>query len=108
MKISEYLDELQGWDDEVRERYLRPLLAVLSGVTRRTLVEHQRQWLASYDEADYKAFKQSLDEKFIECLRLEISPFGVIVREQLGLKPLTLGTDILIETIEVIEVTKGE
>lgn len=91
MKIRQYMDELSGWDSDDRERYLRPLLAILSPVSVATLQEHQRKHYV-----DHLAFVDSQNKSFLQCLTLEMSENGAIVRQKLGLELLTLDTEIVV------------
>ena len=96
MKISQYIDQLGEWDSDDRERYLRPLLAVLSPVSLRTLRELQCTHFAR-EKADYPAFVKAQNEKIIMCLNFEMASIGITIREELGLEPLMLDTEIAIE-----------
>lgn len=100
MKIHEYLDNMPDWGSDDRERYLRPLIPMLSGVSQATLMEHQLRHMVSGVD-DYEAFVQSQNQEIATCLRLEVSETGRIVRLELGLDPLTLDTEVGIAEITV-------
>ena len=95
MLIRDYIDHLAEWGSDERERYMRPLLGMLSGVSNRTLREHQAKHMAASSEPDYDGFVESQNKVILQCLHLEVSTFGADVRRELGLEPLTLDTDVL-------------
>ncbi len=93
MKISQYIDQLGEWESDEREKYLRPLLAVLSPVSLVSIRQCQDSHFMR-SKADYPAFVKSQNEEIIKCLRLEMADIGTIVRAEVGLEPLTLDTEI--------------
>ncbi len=96
MLIRDYIDHLSEWGSDDREWYMRPLLGMLSGVSRKTLREHQAEHMSMSIEPDYDGFVESQNKLLLQCLRLEISAIGAVVRQQLGLEPMTLDTDVAI------------
>lgn len=93
MKIRQYLERLGGWESDDREKYLRPLMAVLTPVSLQSLrTNQQRHFLAA--EPDRSAFVESQNREIVKCLELEMSSIGSLVRAQCGLEPLTLDTDV--------------
>ena len=97
MKIEYYIEHLKEWDSETRERYLNPLMGILSEVSLATLRDFQKQHFQRAIEnkdPDYEAFKVGQNEEIIKCLQLEMSEIGKGVRETLGLEPLTLDTEV--------------
>ena len=100
MKIQEYIAHLSEWGSDARERHLRPLLDVLSAVSMKTLHEHQQELLNSSAEAGYEGFVASQNEVILQCLHLEVSDMGAVVRRTCGLDPLTLDTDVPTDRVE--------
>ena len=96
MKISQYIDGLEAWGSDDRERYLRPLLAVLSPVSLVTLRDFERKHFET-SEGDYLAFVKAQNKEILSCLGLEMANIGAMVRAEFGLEPLTQDTEIEIE-----------
>lgn len=95
MKISEYIEKMSEWESDDREKYLRPLVALLSPVSAKSLMQNQAEHFAK-SEADYPAFVESQNREIIKCLELEVAEIGSIVRAELGMEPMTLDTDVAI------------
>ena len=90
MTIKELREKLTGFTDEERGKYLMALMKKLSAVSLQTIRNVQDTW--DWDnnpppEGPIKFFKKQ-NEVIIECLRMEQSDIGIMVRGQLGLSPL--------------------
>ena len=90
MNIQHVLDNFRTWKDSERKQ-LSPVFAMLSGVSKKTLMTFQNNWDGS---EGYDAFVKAQNDQIETCIRLELSETGRIVREKLGLDPLTLETEI--------------
>lgn len=98
MKISQYIEQLEGWDSDDREKYLRPLLAVFSPVSLTSLQQVQQEHFPK-SEMDYPAFVKSQNREILKCLTLEMASIGAVVRAVLGLEPLTEDTEVEIPSV---------
>jgi hypothetical protein len=93
MTIREIIENLEQWQDQERETNLRPLLKLLSPMSLATLREHQIKHFSHNPIAGYEEFVEGQNKEIKTCLELEMSDFGKVIRENLGLKPLTLETE---------------
>lgn len=89
MTVKEVRENLSTYSDEDREGPLTALTKILSGVSMATLREFQNSWDGS---KGFSEFRKAQDGKIAECIDLELSSTGKIVREELGLEPLLLTT----------------
>jgi hypothetical protein len=85
MTIQDLLDNMDNWYDEERNQ-LRPVLDMLTGVSLETFQRFESGW----DGESYEEFISAQNKVIRECIELEMSELGQIVREKLGYKPLTL------------------
>jgi len=92
MILSEALDQLDaiGASDE-RAPVARRIMPLLSGVSKQTLVKMQTTWDHNRPFAEFVAEQNRLIR---ECVMLETSETGDIVRVTLGMAPLTMATVI--------------
>jgi len=94
MKIREYLEYLdKEWDGVDNREVLRPLMEVLSPVSQQTMREFQAKTIPETN-GDFKAFVAAQNKELKQCIELEMHGIGIIVRENFGLYPLMLDTEV--------------
>jgi hypothetical protein len=70
---------------------------VLSGPSRGTLWSYRVEWARQhvYIRSDnYAEYTRTYDALLRECFAIEVSDMGLLVREALGLEPLTMETEL--------------
>lgn len=87
MKIKELLEKLDTLEDR---ECLRDLTKMLSGVSVATLNEFQNTWDG---RKPFEEFVVAQNKVIRDCVKLEMSSIGRMVRAQLGMSPLTEDTE---------------
>jgi hypothetical protein len=94
MKIKEYIDYLnKEWNGIDDRSILKPLVACFSPVSKQTILKAQPKQFED-SKGNFKAFADAQANEIKQCVELEISELGVLVRQNLGLPILTLETEI--------------
>jgi hypothetical protein len=70
---------------------LEKACALLSPVSRTTLLDFQKRWDKEHPHAPFAEFRLAQDQEIRECFNMELSAFGQRVRKQYNLP--TLHTD---------------
>lgn len=91
VKLKEIREKLDSYDSDQRESILGGLADALSPVSLQSLREFQQGWDGS---KSFEEFVAAQNEVFRQCIDLECSSFGEVVRAQLGLDPINLDADI--------------
>ena len=91
MKIEEILKKMDGFSDKERGTILRSLLNKLCPVSKNQLISFQSGWDGS---RAFEEFKEAQNKVIKECVGMEVSEIGSLVREKLGLPPISLETEI--------------
>lgn len=110
MKLQKILNNLDTYTEEEREKYLLPVIKVLTEVTKQTLYDFQNKWFAKrreeradfeFDSEEFEKFKKEQNRILRKFIEIETSEFGKQIREVLfNLKELTMDTEIIIEENE--------
>lgn len=87
MKIKELLEKLDTLEDR---ECLRGLAKMLSDVSVATLNEFQNNWDG---RRPFEEFVAAQNKVIRDCVKLEMSSIGGMVRAQLGMAPLTEDTE---------------
>ena len=91
MVIVDILDVLDNLADEQREIVVNALLDHLTVFSHYTILEAQLNWDGN---VPYTSFVRFQNEVIRECVKIEQSLFGSVLRQQHGLSALTLRTEI--------------
>ena len=91
MIVLDLLDVLDYLAEEQRELALSALFSELTIYSHYVILESQLNWDG---DASYTEFKKYQNEVIRECVKIEISFWGSVVRRYLGLEPLTLRTEL--------------
>jgi len=95
--VGKLIGTLHTLPDEARDGYyatlLKPNGALLSSLSVNTLKEVQEKWDWSA-APPYGLYRRAQDDKMIECLKLETSGFGSMVRQTMDLPRLTEETTV--------------
>jgi hypothetical protein len=89
--VKQILAEMDDFSDEDRKRYLGLLLNKCTEVTEATLNSFQRHWDG---RRPFEEFKAAQNKEIRECVKLELSEVGRILRDGIGMEPLTEDTEI--------------
>jgi hypothetical protein len=92
MTIGYLLDNIKTMDEGPRASVMHALMPNLSGPSRETLLEFQRDW--DFDNKTFAEFREAQDEWIIVCLKKELSVLGAAVRQKHGLPPINRETEI--------------
>ena len=90
MTIKELLENLGGMGSE-REKPLLRLMKELSPVSISSLMKYQADWNS---EKTWEEFKEAQNKLVKECVELECSEFGRMVRSVLNLPPFNLNLEV--------------
>lgn len=88
LDILDVMDDLKG---DQREFVLSSLLGALTSLSHETILEFQLEYDGSNS---FVEFLQYQNELIRECVRIEMTLFGRILRRKEGLRPLSLRTEI--------------
>ncbi len=89
MTVRELIETLDILTEENRVICVKNLYKLLSGVSKQTLTQFQ----IGYDSnKPFEEFVAEQNKVIQQCISLELSPIGAIVRKKLNLVPLTEGT----------------
>lgn len=91
MKIKEILEKIDSLTEDERGKYLGSLVNELTPVSKTTLCNFQEFWDG---KRSFEEFKKEQNEVIKHCVKIECSYLGKIIRKKLGLKDLTLDTEI--------------
>jgi len=91
MKIEEILKKMDGFSDKERGTTLRSLLDKLCPVSKNQLMNFQSDWDGS---RAFEEFKREQNKVIKDCVEMEVSEIGSVVREKLGLPSISLETEI--------------
>ena len=93
MTLQEIKEKIDGFTDEERVKYLRPLCT--RGFSDCSLIkinDFQRGWDG---EKDFSEFKKEQNIIIRECIDTEVSEEGKEERIRLGMEPITLETEVI-------------
>lgn len=91
MIILDIMDVLDILSDEQRELVIAALLKQLTIFSHYTILEAQLLW----DGSDtYANFITHQNEIIRECIKIELSFYGTVLRRHQGMEPLTNRTEI--------------
>lgn len=91
MIVLDLLDVLDLLSEEQRELVLSALLNELTIYSHYVILESQLDWDG---EGSYKDFVSYQNEVIKDCVKIEMSFWGSVLRRYLGLEPLTLRTEL--------------
>lgn len=94
MIYFELLDIIDDLQEEQRDLVLNAILKNLTKTSHITILESQFDWNSSLP---YNEFIKKQNEIIKECIKIEMTPFGNILRREEGLRPLTLGTKVFLD-----------
>jgi hypothetical protein len=89
MTIQEVLDRMDGFSDDERGQWIGALIGVLSPISKQTLSNEQSA-MVSKSDGDFGVFCNLQNEVIRQCVVLECSSIGQIIRKEFGLEPLVL------------------
>lgn len=90
LDILSVLDDLKG---EQRELVTSSLYVYLSTITMEVVLESFFDYSI---DMSYNEFIKLQNELLVECIKLEMTKYGEIVRRSQGLPPLTMRTEIIL------------
>lgn len=93
MIYLELLDIIDDLKKDQRELVINSIVKNLTSISFRTIQESQFEWDG---KSPYKDFEKMQNQIIKECIEIEMTPFGKVLRRQEGLRPLTLRTDIFL------------
>ena len=97
MTIKELKEKLPTMDSNERNEVLPTLMTMLSRVSRSTMMTFQNGW--DYDgnpmPDGYNKFVNAQNKVILDCLKIEQSDIGLLVRNTLGLSALTDDTEVI-------------
>jgi hypothetical protein len=88
LDVIDVIDELKG---EQRELVLVALLNELTSYSHEAILEFQLEYDGS---RSFEDFIQGQNELIKECVEIELTFFGRVLRKKEGLDPLSLRTEI--------------
>ena len=91
MKIKEILKKMDGFSDEERRTILGGLMNRLCHISKNQLMNFQSNWDGS---RAFEEFKREQNKVIKECVGIEVSEIGSLIREKLGLPSISLETEI--------------
>lgn len=91
MIVLDLLDVLDFLSEDQREMVLSALLEELTVYSHYVILESQLDW---DDDRSYRDFIKHQNDVIRECIKIEMSFYGTIMRRYLDLDPLTLRTEI--------------
>lgn len=91
MKIKEILKKMNGFSDKERGAILKSLLNKLCPVSLNQMSSFQSDWDG---ERTFEEFKEEQNKVLRYCVEMETSEIGSLVREEMGLSPISLETEI--------------
>lgn len=91
MILLDILDVLNDLCDDQRELVLCGLLEQLTQYSHYAILESQLAWNG---DQPYKDFVEYQNDVIKECVKVEMSLFGIVLRREASLAPLTLRTEI--------------
>lgn len=91
MIILDIIDVLDILSDEQRELVIGALLKQLTVFSHYTILEAQLLWDASDTYSNFITYQ---NEIIRECIKIELSFYGTVLRKHQGLEPLTHRTEI--------------
>lgn len=91
MIVLDLLDVLDFLAEDQREFALSALLNELTIYSHYVILESQLNWDG---DSSYKDFIIYQNEVIRECVKIEMSFYGSVVRTYLGLEPLSLRTEL--------------
>jgi len=91
MIVLDALDVLDDLAEDQRELLLSGLLDNLTQFSHYTILEAQLEWDGSKPYQEFVRFQNDIIK---DCIRIEMSQFGVVLRRMHGLEPLSKRTEI--------------
>ena len=91
MTIQEVFDKIDGFSEEERVEVLPKLVKLFCPVSQKSLVEFQSMW---NPDKPFNEFVEAQNKVFKDCIKLETSDVGDIVRETLGLTKLEMTMEV--------------
>lgn len=91
MILLDIMDVLETLNEDQRELVIAALLKQLSVYSHYTILEAQLNWDG---RSAYNDFITYQNEILKECVKIEMSLFGKVMRKQYGLEPLNLRSEI--------------
>ena len=89
MDAMALLDDLA---EDLRDELLRPLLENLTQTSHDAILEFQLNW--NEENGSFKDFILGQNAVIKECVKVEMTEFGKIIRKMEGLRPLENRTEI--------------
>lgn len=91
MIVLDLLDVLDYLAEDQRELVLNAVFNELTLYSHFVILEAQLEWNG---EGAYKEFVKYQNDVIRECIKIEMSFFGKVIRRYSGLEPLTLRTEL--------------
>lgn len=103
MKVKEILEKMDDFTDEERQKWLGKLMGMLSQLSVATIRNFQEDWINS-DKAKniqrpFDEFTKAQNNAIRDCIKIETSRLGLMVRSTIGLPPLDLELELIDETL---------
>jgi hypothetical protein len=83
--IDEFLERLDSIEDSKRENFIKPIVTEFCDLSKRQLSKFQLEW--DFDNKTFEEFKIAQNKQIKECIEIEKSFVGSMVRNQSGLGP---------------------
>jgi|NGEPerStandDraft_6_1074524.scaffolds.fasta_scaffold19632_2 hypothetical protein len=92
MIIRDVVELLDDLTEEQRDELLKPVLENLTQTSHYAILEFQLNW--NEENGSFKDFIKGQNAVIKECIKIEMTEFGKIVRKMEGLRPLENVTEV--------------
>ena len=92
MIIRDVVELLDDLNEEQRDELLKPVLENLTQTSHYAILEFQLNW--NEENGSFKDFIKGQNAVIKECIKIEMTEFGKIVRKMEGLRPLENVTEV--------------
>lgn len=99
MIIKDILDVLDSLDGEQRQMVIVGLMEEFTDASQYAVLECQFKW--DNNKGIYDRFIEYQDQIIRECIEIELTQFGEVLRRIEGKAPLTLRTEIRLKAPDV-------